>query len=307
MNLKKGSIQDYHSKLNRVIEYLVENIGQEINLDDLAKIAHLSAFHFHRIFTWFIGETPHQYMLRIRLEKTAYLIRHAPQLKIADIAYKYGFNTLSHFSSSFSRYFGISPTAYRDSPKPVFGKDGYYLDLNGCPHDKSISLKRVEAFDYNALIFKAVKIAIENLPDQNAVYIRHEGDFKSIGTAYKKLEAWAADREIKLEQVKRLTLIHDNPSITDLGKIRQYACLLISDNLAVSGEIGRCVIPGGRYVTGRFVIGETEFEKAWNTICLWLVENNYCQNTKNSFELYHGMKLIDGKMQFEVSMFVPVH
>ncbi len=63
--------EEYISRINRVMDYIEVNIVQDLSLENLAEVANFSRFHFHRIFRAMVGETLHQFIQRIRLEKAA--------------------------------------------------------------------------------------------------------------------------------------------------------------------------------------------------------------------------------------------
>ncbi|WP_195341881.1 MULTISPECIES: AraC family transcriptional regulator, partial [Bacteroides] len=58
MNIQERSRIEYHSRINRVMDFIDRNLEQPIELKDIAAVANFSPFHFHRIFTFLIGETP---------------------------------------------------------------------------------------------------------------------------------------------------------------------------------------------------------------------------------------------------------
>lgn len=74
MYSKEQSRKEYLYRLNRVIDYLDENIDEALYLDSIAELAHFSPFHFHRIFRAFTGETLNTYLKRIRLQKAGSLM-----------------------------------------------------------------------------------------------------------------------------------------------------------------------------------------------------------------------------------------
>jgi AraC-like DNA-binding protein len=84
----------------------------------LARAAHLSPAHFSREFRRAFGETPHQYLLTRRLERAAALLRNTYH-SVADICLAVGLLSVGSFTTSFSRTFGLSPTAYRAAHPPA--------------------------------------------------------------------------------------------------------------------------------------------------------------------------------------------
>jgi AraC family transcriptional regulator len=83
-----------------------------LGLDELAQSVGLSTAHFARMFRKSTGETPHQFVLRQRLERAKTMLR-APDARILDVAVASGFKTQQHFAQVFRDVCGVSPTRYR--------------------------------------------------------------------------------------------------------------------------------------------------------------------------------------------------
>jgi len=91
---------------------------EPIGVDDLARAAGLSRFHFSREFRKAFGDSPHGYLLTRRLERAAALLRGTDR-KVADICFAVGLRSVGSFTTSFTRTFGRSPTAYRSTFPPA--------------------------------------------------------------------------------------------------------------------------------------------------------------------------------------------
>lgn len=113
----------YYESVNRVLEYVNDNLSRKITLKKLAEVSCVSDFHFHRIFRALMGEAPGEYVKRLRLEKAAFMLSNREET-LPEIAFVCGYETQQAFSRAFRSYFGISPAAYRRSPVEVrFGID----------------------------------------------------------------------------------------------------------------------------------------------------------------------------------------
>jgi AraC-like DNA-binding protein len=86
--------------------------AEPLDVDDLARAAGLSRAHFSREFRRAFGESPHAYLLTRRLERAAAMLRMTDR-SVAEICFSVGLQSVGSFTSSFSRTFGVSPTAYR--------------------------------------------------------------------------------------------------------------------------------------------------------------------------------------------------
>ncbi|MBU0832542.1 MAG: AraC family transcriptional regulator [Alphaproteobacteria bacterium] len=102
------------SRQELVLSYIAENLGRDFGLDELAALCALTRFHFARAFKATFNEPPHQYILRMRLEKAKYLLASS-RLPISDIATTTGFNGASQFARSFKAVTGRTPLDFRRS------------------------------------------------------------------------------------------------------------------------------------------------------------------------------------------------
>jgi AraC-like DNA-binding protein len=91
---------------------------EPLDVDDLARAAGLSRAHFSREFRRAFGESPHAYLLTRRLERAAALLRNTDR-SVTDICLSVGLQSLGSFTTSFTRTYGVSPTAYRAKFPPA--------------------------------------------------------------------------------------------------------------------------------------------------------------------------------------------
>jgi AraC-like DNA-binding protein len=91
---------------------------EALNVDDLARAAGLSRAHFSREFRRAFGESPHAYLLTRRLERAAALLRTTDR-SVADICLSVGLQSIGSFTTSFTRTYSVSPTAYRAAFPPA--------------------------------------------------------------------------------------------------------------------------------------------------------------------------------------------
>ena len=99
-------------ELERARLFIEEHLDQPLQLDDIAQRAHLSRFHLIRRFQRAYYETPHQYLIRKRVEKAKELLANS-MLSITEICFAVGFESLGSFSTLFHKIVGWSPSIYR--------------------------------------------------------------------------------------------------------------------------------------------------------------------------------------------------
>ena len=98
--------------LARVIDYIHENTGANVSLVAMAEIAGVSPNHFVLLFSQATGLTPHQYVLRARID-SAKLYLKDDALSIAEVSRLTGFRTQEHFTKVFRKIVGVTPRAFR--------------------------------------------------------------------------------------------------------------------------------------------------------------------------------------------------
>lgn len=101
-------------QIGRVIDFVQAYLSQDISLELLAQQAGFSPYHFARLFRQTMGETPHQFVLRQRIERAQRLLNEGDTY-LANIALESGFANQSHFTRVFKRHLGLTPHAYRQN------------------------------------------------------------------------------------------------------------------------------------------------------------------------------------------------
>ncbi len=100
------------ARLRRIKELVHAKMEEDLSLDEMAQSVGLSTAHFARMFRKSMGETPHQFVLRQKLERAKRMLR-APDARVLDVALACGFKTQQHFAQVFRDVCGASPTEYR--------------------------------------------------------------------------------------------------------------------------------------------------------------------------------------------------
>lgn len=99
-------------EIERVIALMNQNYGEKTSISSLACLANMSESHFARVFKKETGDTPMDYLMKVRIEKSKKYLR-SQTMSMTEIAMRCGFSNASHFSSSFSKHMNVSPTAYQ--------------------------------------------------------------------------------------------------------------------------------------------------------------------------------------------------
>lgn len=106
-------------RLLRSRDYLAATLEERPRLEDGALAACLSPFHYHRLFSRAFGETPHDFLKRLRLDRARQLLAHS-DLPVTEVCLAVGYESLGSFSTLFRTEPGVSPIAYRRGLRRIF-------------------------------------------------------------------------------------------------------------------------------------------------------------------------------------------
>ena len=171
MNAQNQHYRDeYIVRINRVIDYIQNNLNSQLDLETLAQVAYFSKFHFHRIFTAMVGETLNSFIKRLRIEKAASTLIAHPKDSITSIALSCGFSGSAAFSRVFNENFGISATIFRNGGY----KNSKIRQMNSKDR-KASSIQQLYFNDGNSNQIRSInmKVEVKNLEDMTVAYVRH--------------------------------------------------------------------------------------------------------------------------------------
>jgi AraC family transcriptional regulator len=99
-------------RVRRVTDHIEQNLDKQLPLTELAAVVYTSRFHFARLFRCSTGEPPHRFVIRRRIARASEFLARS-ELTIAEISRRVGFRTPSHFTTTFRRVSGVTPSGYR--------------------------------------------------------------------------------------------------------------------------------------------------------------------------------------------------
>ena len=108
------------ARLCRARDHLGDCYRDHVTLENAAKQACLSPFHFNRVFTQVFGETPHEFVTRMRVEEARRLLL-AGDRTVTEICFEIGYESLGSFSARFRSLTGLAPSEFRREARVAFG------------------------------------------------------------------------------------------------------------------------------------------------------------------------------------------
>jgi AraC family transcriptional regulator len=160
-------------QMNKAIDYIEENLTEEISFKKVAKLACCSEYHFLRMFSFLAGVTLSEYIRRRRLTLAAFELVHS-NIRIIDVAVKYGYNSPDAFTRAFGNLHGITPSEVRSKGGALkaYPKMTFQLTIKGSS-EMIYKITQKEAFSIVG-VMKRVPIVF------NGVNKEIEGMWKSL-------------------------------------------------------------------------------------------------------------------------------
>jgi AraC family transcriptional regulator len=277
----------YVDRMHRVTEYIDQHLDQDLDLERLAEVAHFSAFHFHRLFSAWMGETLGGYLRRRRSEVAATRLLAQPRLSILQIALGVGFGSAEAFARAFSARFGCSPTSWRlrqsaahtpnSNPDQANSKSGQAQEENSVKHGAR-NHPTTEA---------RMKVEIIERKPTPIAYLRHVGPYGEPLSVFwqKQVYPWMVASGVLGRP--RYGISHDDPKVTAPERCRYDAGCEIPPTFLAMGNAHRTTIPGGRYAALDFKGVVVRFESAWDSLLRdWLPSSGLQLDSRPMFEYY---------------------
>lgn len=310
--MPRDSRSEYEWRMHKVLAHIDEHLDQPLELAALAGVAHFSAYHFHRLFAAWAGETLGDYIRRRRVEVAALRLATQPRLSVLEAAVSVGFGSGEAFSRAFRARFGSAPSAWRashdwtlPSGEPAHDNSNPgQIALRGfakngpSPHDRPHGAHQEPPMNVQLITRQPVTIA----------YLRYTGPFGApVGEFWaEKAAPWIDAHE--LWSRARYGIGHDDPSITAPEHSRYDACVEVPDDFVPDGGFQKTVLPGGRYASMKFQGLPDEINDAWTRLMRdWLPSSGFQFDNRPAFEYYAPAMAFDAKtLAFECDICIPI-
>lgn len=263
MNINNHQVKsEYQQGVLKVLHYINQNLTGDVSLETLAGIANYSPFHFQRIFSEIILESPKQYVMRLRQERAAHYLKVFPNLPIVEIGMGCGFSSASIFSRAFKNYYGITAEVFRDmSPNEIAAISKQKKKVNSpfLLEDSEQWTSRV-----NSLMENSTRIDISPQPTVNTfdsltvacvqTILNHP---ESILFGFKSLMQWAISNDVITPDSKYIGIWVDAPFYTSPDKCRYLTGIELKKEVKFKKGVDIITIKKGPYANFS-MIGDLE-------------------------------------------------
>lgn len=290
----------YQSRINLALKYIDDHLADEIRVNDLAHEAHFSSFHFQRIYKGLIDETPHETLLRRRLERAAMLLKRDKRLKIKEIAMEAGFGSVENFTRQFKQRYQITPGQLRKDPE--IQNSRIYQEKP----EQDFHLAYEEGRKRAAVAFD---VEIKELNPIPVALIRavFGQDGSALVAAYEQLMSWYEARGHHRTGSRRYGMSIDDPDVTPANLYRYDFAVGLEDAFEPEGLIEATEIPGGTYAVLACQGDLATVAQGWDYLYKsWLPTSGYVPRHHPAVEEFlKGPEQI-GWEQFDLLLKIPI-
>lgn len=279
--MKSETESSYHARMLRVLLFIQAHLDEALPLEELARVAHFSPYHFHRVFRGMTGESVQKHVRRLRLERAAHRLKFSEQA-VTQIAFEAGYEAHEAFTRAFRAMFAESPTAFREKRKAVVCESvpsGVHYLAEG-------ELASFAAMDYGE---PRMEITIKRLDPVRVVFARHVGPYDQVGGTWGMLYCWAGPRGLLRSKATAFGVAYDDPDVTPADRIRYDACITVDTLVEPEGEVGLQQVGGGDYAVGRHVGPYSDLPKSYARIFgEWLSQSGREARSAPALEFYRN-------------------
>lgn len=269
-------------RLFEVIYAAERDPASDLSVQTLAEKADLSPYYFQRAFRSLTGESVKQYVLRIRLQRAAFILKWS-NASVLQIALETGFETHAGFTKAFTRVYGKSPTAFREESTTV--PYVHYLD----------SMKSFE----NSAALRASQLIVrfEVLPTYRVAVKRYVGSVLGMVGVWPAMGEWARERTLMTDTTLCLGIHHDDWDPQIEHKYRYDAAIVVPAGFEDS-ELTVTEISGGLTAMMEFEGSLRELDRQWwRLINEWLPVSGYQIRTEFVFDSYPAADISGGRLK----------
>jgi AraC family transcriptional regulator len=279
----QDSRAEYAERMHRVLAHIDEHIDQPLDLPRLAQVAHFSAFHFHRLFAAWMGETLGDYLRRRRLEVAAMRMIAQPRLPVLGVALSVGWGSGEAFARAFKTRFGCSPSQWRGLSHQQSNPDQALRNPGQAPRPANED----DAVSSQPSLETPMNVQLIDRQPVRIAYRRHVGPYGAPIHAFWMNEVAPWMQTHQLHARPRYGISHDDPSITDPAQCRYDAAVEVDAAFAPGAGAFATTLPGGRYASMPFFGTSLEIGGAWQALLRdWLAGSGLQLDARPCFEYY---------------------
>ena len=280
---EKNSNTIRNAVINKAIDYIFDNIDENITVDDVAKHCSYSKYHLMRMFKEDTEEALYQFIKRIRLERSAWRLKVEKDKSITKIGVDSGYSS-SNFATAFKKQLNVSPVDFRKSSEQMVEESSFSHGVSIDELEETENLITVEQLDSFLVVYERKKGNYNNMPEEWCRFI-------------KRYEHLVTEDTVYIESTI------DDPTITDENSCMYELCQTISPKnpiLKENSDILTHTFEGGKYAVYHFKgFPQFLFMIYQEVFCRWLSKTGNQLDNRPIFDIYRNIRE-DGYMEIDI-------
>lgn len=227
--MKPTTLEDYRERILRVLVYIQQHLDENTPLEDLARVAAFSPFHFHRVFRGMVGESVKEHVRRLRLERAVSRLKFT-DTSIIQLALEAGYESHEAFTRAFKSLHGVAPSEFRSrrAPRTVPGDD-------------------VDLFQRAREGEATMEAKIKSMGPLRLAFVRHTGPYAECGKAWETLCTHLGRQGLLGADTQHVGLCYDDPEVTAPEHVRYDACCTVGEEVQPEGAVGIQTLEAGEF------------------------------------------------------------
>lgn len=273
----------YEDRVSRVIAYIYDNPSADLSLDQLADVAAMSRFHWHRVFAAITGESCAQIVRRVRMHRAAFWLVQT-DWDVGLVAKRVGYTNTQSFTRAFREVFRDTPMAIRTAQ---------------AQHSMTLNTKQGDPDMY--------EIEIKDAPKRRLAALEHIGAYDTVSKSYEQVAAKITSRDLWGHAAGMVGIYNDDPSTVPVDKLRSHAAVELATDLAVPETLDEVFIEGGESAVLVMKGAYSGLQQAYTLLYgEWLPKSGRIPADAPSYEVYMNSPMDTAPADLLTQIYVPL-
>jgi AraC family transcriptional regulator len=239
--LNSAAAESYYARFRKTLEYIDAHLHEDLDVEQLGRIAAFSKFHFHRQFTELFGIGVSKYIQLKRLKRASYRLAFRERMPIIDVALASGYESPEAFARAFKKSVGQTPSEFRQQPQ----WNSWHATYRPLSELRSLRMKTEH---------RAEQVKIVNFPATKIAVLEHRGPAELLGDSIRRFIEWRRRNNLPPRLSATFNILYDDPEQSEPEHYRFDLCAATQKDV-VDEEYGIVtkVIPDGRCAVLRLI------------------------------------------------------